>query len=253
VNGLALIAMGIISISAMASPFLAIRAVSCLRRPGRRGEGLSIMGCGALSAIIIIFSELNAAPDAPGLLWSQAIFIAAFFGLGGIIGLCLWNIIEFIRSGSKSENICKGLLFITLFIVFLRGCEIGPVYRPSEKAVIGTYTLTKKSISYLSERMNYPTIPDTITITLTSDHTAIFTNLPDCALNGYGEPGGNFINHRGTWKISKGAAFLDRLFDGWPVRTDYVTMYLKGIWAPYQIYIIVGDPDGFNNLIYEKK
>jgi hypothetical protein len=84
---------------ALSSPLLLAWGIYCLFRPGRRAEGASVLGFGALTAIVLLIAGfLSAPPDSPGIFRFQAlVIITGVFALGGAAG----KVLHVVASGRR--------------------------------------------------------------------------------------------------------------------------------------------------------
>ena len=87
-NALTLAAIALLVCGALSSPLLLAWGGYCLTRPGRRGEGASILGFGVLAAgVILIAGFITAPPGSPGIFRFQAlVIVAGVFALGAAAG-----------------------------------------------------------------------------------------------------------------------------------------------------------------------
>jgi len=137
------------------------------------------------------------------------------------------------------------------------GCDRVFVATPREPDLVGIYKLTADSENFLREHKAYGPIPVSV-IELKSGSIISIRNLPDCAVDGFGEGSGVFLSGDGKWTVDK--AFL-----GYGLNVDIAdggTMkpgIYAGPWvdirrrsSPHVLEITVGDPDSGESIKYER-
>ena len=89
---------------------------------------------------------------------------------------------------------------VTLFAVWLGACSDSPADLPSLKDIAGEYFLTAASKSFLLKQQGYGKLPES-KIHFAANGTIEFLELPDCAVNGFGDSSGKFLSGSGKWEL----------------------------------------------------
>jgi hypothetical protein len=146
---------------------------------------------------------------------------------------------------------------VTLLAVMIAtaGCDQLFMVKPEARDVVGVYRLTKSSEEWLRSQKQYAAIPDS-RILLRSDSTVEIQNLPDCADDAAGQSRGKFLSARGKWQVSKhspgygidlediAGSMRGGVYVGW--------IALRRRTPPYELELIVGDPDSGHTLRYAR-
>jgi hypothetical protein len=144
------------------------------------------------------------------------------------------------------------IIFISLFVY---GCNPGPNEKPSIDDLAGVYTLVEAPS--ICGRMD----PNLLaTISLKSDLSISFENIPDCIYEGYrdSEVVGKQLSGNGTWEI-----VVPELASSYGVMVNisgvnsmhagsYSSWMIIGKEKPFQLVYVIGDPDSMHYLIYQK-
>jgi hypothetical protein len=136
----------------------------------------------------------------------------------------------------------------------LPACDQVLVREPRPAAVAGSYQLTRESREFLTLRRTYGSIPDAA-LDLRSDGTLVVANVPDCAVNLSGDSGGRFLSGRGTWQIRKaymGYEVWWTIAPGGSLPEGGYTTALRRRSPPYELELMVGDPDSGERVRYER-
>jgi hypothetical protein len=139
--------------------------------------------------------------------------------------------------------------------LLLAACDQIFVREPSAGDLAGVYHLTPETRTFLKHDKGYPAIPDS-TVELRSDGSLVIRDLPDCALDGFGKAGGRFLSGRGTWRINKeyigyGLWWTIQPGDSLPAGA-MGGIAIRRRSPPYELEIIVGDPDTDERLRYQR-
>jgi hypothetical protein len=156
-----------------------------------------------------------------------------------------------------------GLVFSLLFITipFLFPAIVGrfPVAQPAAADLVGTYAPTLETRSLVNEMGGYANGPGFIR--LQSNGRFQFENIPDCWRTDFGKPAGGMDSGIGVWKTAytQGRWVLELSFDntehfsgaaspgGFDAQAELI-----GQHAPYDIALIVGDPDEGRELRFSR-
>jgi len=162
--------------------------------------------------------------------------------------------------GSGNLPIRDSLIALTLVVTLLTIAACDQIFmgQPSVGDLVGMYRLTEASRSFLTTRKRYASLPDG-SVELRSDFSIVIRNLPDCAIDGFGDSSGKFISGQGTWEIKK--AFpgfgLDLLIDsgGTLPAGGYMGPWIRirGGRSHYELEFTVGDPDSGETLRYSRQ
>jgi hypothetical protein len=131
------------------------------------------------------------------------------------------------------------------------------VSEPAARDLVGIYRLTTKSEAFLRAEKGYLSIPMS-SIELRPERRIAIRNLPDCAVDGFGDSRGQFLSAEGQWQISKlfvgygltleiapGGSLKDGVYGGsW--------MAIRGRSAPHVLEVTVGDPDSGETIQYAR-
>jgi hypothetical protein len=138
------------------------------------------------------------------------------------------------------------------------GCDRLFAGQPAIQDLVGVYRLTDASQDFLRTTKHYKAIVSS-EIELKSDSTVSIRNLPDCAVDGFGDSGGRFLSGDGRWRIKHDptAASIDLVIDPGGSLKDggYLGSWMKirRRWPPHVLQITVGDPDSGQSIEYERQ
>lgn len=119
----------------------------------------------------------------------------------------------------------------------------------------GVYRLTESSRDFLRTTKHYAAIPPS-EIELRPDSTISIRNLPDCAVDGFGNSGGRFLSGAGRWRVEHDltATSIDVIIEPGGSLKDggYLGSWLKvrRRSPPHILQVTVGDPDSGQSLEY---
>jgi hypothetical protein len=147
----------------------------------------------------------------------------------------------------------RAALYVVLPL--LAACDQILVREPRPADLAGVYHLTAETRTFLENEKRYANVPDS-TIELRADGSLIIRDLPDCALDGFGNAGGRFLSGHGTWTINKefigyGLWWTILPGDSLPAGAIGGTA-IRRRSPPYELEVNVGDPDGGQRLRYQR-
>ena|SRR5713101_790722 len=141
--------------------------------------------------------------------------------------------------------------------IAVAGCDRIFASQPTVQDLVGVYRLTAASEEFLRTTKGYKTIPLS-EVELKSDSRISIRGLPDCATNGFGDSGGNFLSGDGLWRVESD-------FIGYRISLDIGPggslkeggyggswMVVRRRWPPHTLEIGVGDPDSGESIRYER-
>jgi hypothetical protein len=147
---------------------------------------------------------------------------------------------------------------LVLAILSESGCNLGaePVFnytkkKPAEVDIVGSWVPTNSTLRGLSDA-GYAMEGRRPVIVLEPDHKYRMTDMPDWWFGIGGQPHGQFREFReksGKWELSldgeRGwAVTLDETASGW--------LYLRKQGPPYDMFLIVGDPDDWVSMTFQR-
>jgi hypothetical protein len=157
-------------------------------------------------------------------------------------------------AGSRAFALCWSIVSA----IALTGCDRVLVGRPATDDLIGKYSLTEASETFLRSHKGYSAVPSSF-IELRPDFSVSIRNLPDCATDGFGTSKGGFLSGDGRWQLEK--AFL-----GYGLTLDIrgggslKPGSYGGPWlairrrsSPHILELTVGDPDSGESIQYERR
>jgi hypothetical protein len=146
---------------------------------------------------------------------------------------------------------------LRLFPVFLLvACAPGPAHQPSVAQLSGTYNLTAQSLAFLNDQKHCRTDVSS-SLELHNNGTVLVHNLPDCIIDGLGKSHGQLLQGSGTWEIEKRdsnyGVTLNIDHGNIPAGSyDASTMLISSRAPPFEIVVIIGDPDQNESVMYRR-
>jgi hypothetical protein len=137
------------------------------------------------------------------------------------------------------------------------GCDRMFASQPATQDLVGVYRLSPASEAFLRTTKRYKVVPVS-EVELKSGSKVSIRNLPDCAINGFGDSGGAFLSGDGMWRIEKDFVghriSLDIKPGGSLKEGGYggSWMVIRRRTAPHILEITVGDPDSGESIRYER-
>jgi hypothetical protein len=144
-------------------------------------------------------------------------------------------------------------------LLLLSGCtqgSEGPKDRPTMDALVGAYTLSAESKSFLERRKGFRSVPNG-TVTLRGDGTVSIIDLADCYSASHGGSG-RYLTGDGLWEIEStdfGYGITLTIGAGGTLpRSIYhgSSILISGKSAPFGIRFVIGDPDTNESIMYER-
>jgi hypothetical protein len=147
---------------------------------------------------------------------------------------------------------------LALIVGFVAACDQVLVRQPARVDLAGVYTLTSGAREFLINEKGYPRALTEATIELRSDGHIVLSNVPDCAVDGFGEPRGRFLTGRGTWTVEKASLGYDLTLDIAAGDSVPPSRYLGWVVIrrrspPYELEMMVGDPDSGERIRYHRQ
>lgn len=149
-----------------------------------------------------------------------------------------------------------GLSLLLLFAVpFTQGCR-GLLYsfkytreEPAREALVGVWLPDEHTARDMKERGRYDTSAFPTKLIFNADGSFEMVNMPDWWADGYGQSQGSFHSARGQWRVARRGEF-------WGIElasaNGTTEMRLTGQEPPYQIEIVLGDPDTGQSMFFSR-
>ena len=154
---------------------------------------------------------------------------------------------------------------LPLSLLLLSGCP-NPDTRhftkkkPKNEDLVGTYVPDAKTLRWIRQAGKYPEVENSVV--LSADGSFQMINMPDCWTDPFGIPKGRFDSGIGEWQSVRLQEWWDlrltfrsrKEFASDPHDSGWVTFVpVVGQTPPYRLWLYVGDPDGGQRMIFEKK
>ena len=149
------------------------------------------------------------------------------------------------------------VVIAALLVGFTAACDQVLVRQPAAADLAGVYALTPEAREFLIERKGYPASVADARIAVSAGGQVVISHLPDCAVDGFGEPHGAFLNGRGTWTLEKEFLGYGLTLEIAPGETLSAGFYqgwiaIRRRSPPYELELTIGDPDSGERLRYRR-